>query len=83
MTNQEIHSAVEDIYQKISQLQENLKTIRASCKHEKKVEGMSFEMVTHICLICETCGESFQSPNWQLKNYNQFRGNRGNELINY
>ena len=34
MTNQEIRSSVDDIYQKISQLQENLKTIRANCKHE-------------------------------------------------
>ncbi|GEM_PF-3902163 len=64
MTNQEIRLSVDDIYHKICQLQENLKAIRAECKHEKKVEGVNFEMVTYICLICETCGESFPSSNW-------------------
>jgi hypothetical protein len=77
MTNQEIRLSVDDIYYKISQLKENLKAIRAECKHEKKVEGVNFEMVIHNCLICETCGESFPLPYDYYKNSSCKRGNRG------
>ena len=76
MTNQEIRLSVDDIYQKISQLQEQLKSIRAECKHEKKVEGVNFEMLIHNCLICETCGESFPLPDGYCKNSIHKRGNR-------
>ena len=61
MTNQEIRLSVDDIYHKICQLQENLKAIRAECKHEKKVEGVNFEMVTYICLTVRMLGAPIKS----------------------
>lgn len=77
MTNEEIHSAVNEIYKQIDNLQDRLKILRAECKHENKEKGLTMDFVIMDCLICSICGESFPMPDSYYNNSKTKRGRRG------
>ncbi len=65
MTNEEIKTECELMYERIRNSQERLKELRAICKHEKTFTGDYSWRPGSIApaIICSTCGELIRYDN--------------------